>query len=266
MDDSAELDRVFQSGHAPTVASLRSPSTASSSSRPNTPMSPRPKLSDALSHVAFSPKRPPRRPASPMVQNAGATKPRTVPSRQQPTAKPSTRHRVATVESDEDEDRAPTARTRAKASSQSFIGQSLSYAQPEVNVVPPTPPGADPDVKFTKMADRLERQAALDQRRDIRDIHGRDIPAVAQSTVRERRTTKSTRVPLRSAMVEAHEVHAPAPKTAGLRTPYKYGKLCLPDITGITSAVDSPMKVGLEYMTYDAKEDREIDGKLYQPV
>jgi hypothetical protein len=211
-------------------------------------MSPRPKLSDALSRVAFSPKRPPRRAASPMVQ-APPAKSRSVSSRQQHTVKSSsTRPRTVHVESEDEEDKAPTPRSRTRASqSQSFAGQSLSYAQPEVNIMPPTPTSPNYESKFVKMAGELEREIELEQKRDI---NGRDIPAVAQSTVRERKSTKNAKVPLKSAMAEVQEIHAPAPKNPILRTPYRNGKLYLPDVTGITSAVG-----------YDAKDDREIDGK-----
>jgi hypothetical protein len=65
VDNTAELDQILSAQHARTATRrLRSPhskqSTSSSSSEPDTPdpTSSKPKFSDALSHLAFSPKRP----------------------------------------------------------------------------------------------------------------------------------------------------------------------------------------------------------------
>ena len=58
VDDTAELDRVLQTGQTPvSVPPLRSPGSSSTSSDSH-PASPRPKLSDTLLRVGFSPKRP----------------------------------------------------------------------------------------------------------------------------------------------------------------------------------------------------------------
>lgn len=193
VDDSVELDKVLQTGRAPIPASgLRSPSSTSSSSRPNTPMSPRPKLSDALNHVSFSPKRP-RGPQPPMPQPSSAAKARVVSSRVKLSSTRS--HPIATVESDT-EDNAPTPKSRGKGNiSYSYTHQSLSYAQPEVNVLPPTPPNTEHTSKFTKMARDLAQEIEYEQNREDEQ---RDIPAVAQSTVRERKTAKSVKIPLKS--------------------------------------------------------------------
>lgn len=155
------------------------------------------------------------------------------------------------MESD-DEDKAPTPRSRNKANnSYSYAGQSLSYAQPEVNVLPPTPP-ENTSSKFTKMARGLARDIEYEQ---SRESAARDAPAAAQSTIRERKAAKGAKVPLKSIVSELQE-----PRGAGSRTPYRNGKLYLPDVTGLTSAIGSPMKHGHEYKAYDGREDREIDG------
>lgn len=148
------------------------------------------------------------------------------------------RRQAVTVESDP-EDNVPTPRSRSRGS---YAHQSLSYAplEPEVNIMPPTPPGDE-------NANTKSANAA----------------AMAQSTVRERKPMKTTKVLLKSVVHELHEqkpIHAPAPRNTGSRTPYRNGKLYLPDVTGITSAVGSPMKLGLEYKAYDGRDDREIDG------
>ncbi|KIP08976.1 hypothetical protein PHLGIDRAFT_126688 [Phlebiopsis gigantea 11061_1 CR5-6] len=252
VDNSAELDHVLQTGQATIPASgLRSPSSTSSSSRPNTPMSPRPKLSDALNYVSFSPKRP-RRPQSPQIQVSTAAKPRAVSSR--PKSSSMRTAPVATVDSD-DEDKVPTPRSRNKGNvSFSYHQQSLSYAQPEVNVLPPTPPTAEPASKFTKMARGLAQEIEYEQNRETAR---RDIPVVAQSTVRgERKSTKNVKIPLRSVVSELHD------RSVGSRTPHRSGKIYLPDVTGLTSVIASPMKLGVEYKAYAPREDREIDVRL----
>lgn len=118
--------------------------------------------------------------------------------------------------------------------------------------MPPTPPGNEnANTKFGNAARGLAREL---------ESH---VTAMAQSTVRERKSAKNTKVPLKSVVNELQEqrpIHAPAPRNVGSRTPYRNGKLYLPDLTGITSAVGSPMKLGLEYKVYDGRDDREIDG------
>lgn len=81
----------------------------------------------------------------------------------------------------------------------------------------------------------------------------RDIPAVAQSTVRERKLAKNAKVPLRSVVSELRE-------HGGTKASHRGGKIYLPDVTGLTSAIASPMKLGVEYKVYTGREDREIDG------
>lgn len=213
-------------------------------------MSPRPKLSDALNYVSFSPKRP-RRPQSPHIQIPTTAKPRAASSRLKSSSVRAAP--VATVESD-DEDKAPTPRSRAKGNvSFSYTQQSLSYAQPEVNILPPTPPTTEPASKFTKMARGLAQEIEYEQNREAAR---RDIPVVAQSTVRgERKSTKGAKVPLRSVVSELQD------KNGASRTPHRSGKIHLPDVTGLTSAIASPMKLGMEYKAYNPREDREIDGK-----
>ncbi|GJE91753.1 Centrosome microtubule-binding domain containing protein [Phanerochaete sordida] len=233
VEDSAELDEVFQTGHVPLpTASIRSPSTAS----------------NALNHVAFSPKRP-RRPQSPIAHLPAPGKGRSATTRQ-PKA-PSTRRHAAIVESDPEDD-VPTPRSRSRGS---YAQQSLSYAplEPEVNIHPPTPPHDDMYGRFANLA----RGAAKDF-----ELH---TGPLAQSTARERKGTKNAKVPLRNVVIDLQDhnpIRAPAPRNPGVRTPYKNGKLYLPDVTGLTSAIGSPMKLGLEYKGYAGKDDREIDVRL----
>lgn len=121
-----------------------------------------------------------------------------------------------------------------------------------MNILPPTPPGDEnANAKFVNAARGLAKELESHQ------------GAVAQSTVRERKNAKNTKMSLKNVVSDLQEqkpVYASAPRSAGVRTPYKNGKLYLPDVTGITSAVGSPMKLGMEYKGYNGKEDREIDG------
>ncbi|PSS06838.1 hypothetical protein PHLCEN_2v3557 [Hermanssonia centrifuga] len=153
VDDSADLDLTNRQ-----VAALRSSSSSSSSSRPNTPLSPRPKLSDALHSVSFSPKRP--RNVQPIASK---------PPRPRVPRKPS-----VTVVQDDDAPRAHN----------SSYQQSLSYAapmEPEVNVHPPTPPTAENTSRFTRMARGLTRELEAEQTR----FHPPDVAPTAQSTIRK---------------------------------------------------------------------------------
>lgn len=227
-------------------------------------MSPRPKLSDALHQVAFSPKRPRNMPspaahrtASAHAQGARAR----AASARHPQRSVSTRARAATVHSDP-EDENPTPRSRSKMNnSQSHVAfaQSLSYAniEPEVNVLPPTPPNEESASRFTRMARGLAREIEEQSRHDA---HRRDRDReMAQNTVR--RPSRGNRVPLRSVVSELQDNPPPRPRSAGSRTPHRSGRVYLPDVTGLTSAVASPAKLGLDYRSYDARDDREIDGK-----
>lgn len=131
-DDTEQLDRVLNTGrHAPHI--LRSPLASSSSSSSSS--SPRPKLSDALHNVAFSPKRP--RSVQPFVSPRAPRNPSRRPVSPSP----------GKVNFD-----VPTPRPRAKASSQF----SLSV------------PSSDNNSKFTKLARGIAREIESEQKRVAR--------------------------------------------------------------------------------------------------
>ncbi|OBZ71751.1 hypothetical protein A0H81_08633 [Grifola frondosa] len=246
VNDTAELDRVLESGHRGLPASRyphSSTPSASSDSEPPSPhsdsRSPRPKLSDALHHVAFSPKRP-----------------RTLQSQaRQPMVRPSS------APAEQDTGARPPPRTN----------QSLSYVQQTsitlpANPKPPTPLTAN-NSRFTKLARGLTKEIEEEQTRAINHPSSRYKPVVGQGTIRESRAGKQNmeRNPFRDIVnhvnVTVNPVPTP-PKSARSRTPFK-SRVHLPDVTGLTSAVGSPLRAGLEYYGYDAKEAGEHEAHLH---
>jgi hypothetical protein len=136
VDDSAQLDRVLDTGRAaPRVLpqQLHSP-LASSSSSSSSSSSARPKLSDAL-HVAFSPKRP--------RSSQAFVSPRALKNPPRHAVSPS----AGRVNLD-----VPTPRPRSKTTS-----------QPQIHVNAPTP--SSTNSKFTKMARGLARDIEIEQNR-----------------------------------------------------------------------------------------------------
>lgn len=247
VDDSAELVGLPQRKQTRMPSGLRSPSTTSSSSRPATPLSPRPTLTDALSSVAFSPKRP--RNEAIIRQGTGPTRPLRHASR------PQAKAIVVSVD-----DNAPTPRTRSKPSPSYgiFPQQSLSYAtamEPEVNVQPPTPSNEEDIPHPTKVAKVSNRDTETEQNRPRRYAEN---PSAAQNY--KRRPTGKSGVEMSS-----RESRATHPRINSLRTPYR-DKIHLPDVTGLTSAIESPARVVLDYLGYDAQDDAEINGGSMMPL
>lgn len=143
IDDSAQLDMVLSTGHAPPRAlnaSLGSPlaSSSSSSSVSDSPhqSSRRPKLSDGLRQATFSPKRPrnPQAFVSPRNERSNSTR-------------NGISHSPGRVSFD-----IPTPRTK-----------SHSKTHPQVNVQPPTPTNASS--RFTKMAKGLAKEIENERER-----------------------------------------------------------------------------------------------------
>lgn len=260
MEDTEELDRVLQSGHAILPApSLNSSSSSSASasdpgSRPQSPAI-RPKLSDALDAAAFSPKRP--RSAQAQLPRVSGRSPSLSSARlQEP-------FRAMTPPAAADRSAAPSRRERAAETSrhEQPHQQSLSYAQPdpEVKVHPATPSSANSS-KFTKLARGLAQELEAEQQsRRGGARRGPSGTPIAQSTVRSPRVAAHARE--RNAFKDvANQVAERTPRGARTRTPFK-SRVHLPDVTGLTSAVLSPAKPRLEYHRYDRKEDGELEGR-----
>ncbi|KAI0086584.1 hypothetical protein BDY19DRAFT_960654 [Irpex rosettiformis] len=270
VDDSIEIERVLSTSrpYAP-VPGLHSSGSSTSSSRPATPLSPRPKLSDTLHHVAFSPKRPRNGLSHAAMRTAiSQSKSRAAPNRPAPPApRRSSGITKASVVAVVDEDEVPTPKSLSKNNSYSRVyQQSLSYvvpAEPEVNVFPPTPTNSDqqPPSKFTRMARGLAKEIQLERNRLPAE---EERPPFAQSTLREKKNharTDSNKIPLRSVLAELQDPPAQARMVPSkVRTPMKT-KVYLPDITGLTNVVASPAKFDQDYLGYDLKDD-ELDVRL----
>ena len=132
--------------------------------------------------------------------------------------------------------------------------------QPEVMVQPPTPSTAGS--KFTKMARGLARDIEAEQRTiwgtAIR--HGNDNGDVlAQSTLRERKAKprgeeRNTFNDIGNSLGAGVRERKATPRAP---------KVHLPDVTGLTSAVASPAKNGLDYYVYEGcEEPQEAEGKF----
>ncbi|PIL22329.1 hypothetical protein GSI_15017 [Ganoderma sinense ZZ0214-1] len=264
VDDTAELDRVLQSGHAPphTIRPTRSTSSSSSSDLTE-PISPqpqqdsRPRLADALSHLTFSPKRPRSAQsfASPRVANVtirSSTPDRSAIARHLPASTPRPQRRM---------------------------NQSLSYAQhstslaahaePEVQITPATPSlrqsrreqqQTDESSKFTAMARGLAREIEVEadaaMKRNARQAAGEATPRAAyhHSTVPARKH-QPQRSPLKQMVGDRSE------RMSFAATPFKKS-VQLPDVTGLTSAVASPAKVDVEFYGYDPRNTTETEARL----
>jgi hypothetical protein len=172
VDSTAELNQILSAQHvtanARRVRSPYSEQSTSSSSEPDTPepTSSRPKLSDALLHLAFSPKRPRSpalqlRSASP-VQHHGLTRGGTSRSNQRETLQPPQSHRptvrpsslrVSQVDAREGE---PTPRPRK-------VYLQTQNVNSDKALRPPTPSTGNSN--FTRLAKGLAREIEAEQSR-----------------------------------------------------------------------------------------------------
>lgn len=88
-----------------------------------------------------------------------------------------------------------------------------------------------------------------------------DMRLVGHNAVHDPKHTRvdSNKVPLRSII---SDLHGPGvAQGVGTKCQTHTRKIYLPDITGLTSVVGSPVKAGLEYVPYSAKEDVELGGE-----
>ncbi|KAF5369106.1 hypothetical protein D9615_010432 [Tricholomella constricta] len=220
VDSTAELDRVLQSGYAPAAAQhIQSPlHSSSSSSASDSDLNPasRPKLSDALRRVSFSPQRPRSNAGSPRAST------RTLPntSENMPTPKPKKRTNIFP----------------------SYTPQQ--QAQPHVRLHPPTPSSVGS--QFSKMARGITREIehAQVQGQSSRPPERNPFDTTANASVKQPTPRKASAMKQRLHM-----------------TPR--GKVQLPDVTGLTSAVESPAKMDAEYFVYRAEgSPRENEARL----
>ncbi|KAG7442993.1 uncharacterized protein BT62DRAFT_904157 [Guyanagaster necrorhizus] len=245
VDDTAELDRILASGYVPPPSlksrsvRLRSPHTASSSSD-SEEQQPRPKISDALRRVSFSPKRP-RSPRG--AQDHSVARHAPSPLGRQPF--------LPAVEKDVPTPKPLTTKCVLDAS-------YASPYQPQVRLHPPTPTPSGS--KFTKIANginkELDHEIEKGRRHNQSSAADRTIHYEAGNLTRDQsRCMQPT--PRRSSLRQPVQTSAHASKS----------RLHLPDVTGLTSAVESPIKGTLQHYPYQAsKEARESDARLLSAI
>ncbi|CCM06128.1 uncharacterized protein FIBRA_08377 [Fibroporia radiculosa] len=269
VDDTAELDRVLQSGHASLPSALRSPASSFTSScslsepgspRPGTPT--RPKLSDALQSLAFSPKRP--RSAQSHVPARSDINTRSLRS---PSITSKFLPPVLSNRSSGDTSVAkPAISVRSSSGGQRQTSSLRQNA--EIHVQPATP-STSHGSRFAKMAQGLVQE--IESEKNSANASWRDPDslksAIPQSTVRHARVAQSDkrRNPFKSITNQVHApvaLASPAAQGTKARTPFK-SRIHLPDVTGLTSAVDSPARIGFEYRRFHSKGDSDHEARLY---
>ncbi|KAJ3560987.1 hypothetical protein NP233_g10476 [Leucocoprinus birnbaumii] len=240
VEDTAELDQILETGsQAHLQRSIRagSPITSGSSSHSSSshhqqqqPSTGRPKLSDALRNVALSPKRPrsphalplsssPKQPAtSTLFRNGGGGAQR-----------PSMAH-VATPSP-----ATTTARRNSVLSAKQAPAPQVQ--QPDVVLHPPTPSAtsaaSSKGSKFTRMANGLAKEIEY-EKGQLKSSH---------SNKRAEGNARSVSMPVKKP--EGSALKFPAPATVKDRS-----RIQLPDVTGITNAIESPAKAAAEYYAY----------------
>jgi hypothetical protein len=239
VDSTAELDRILESGRAP-PPSLQSRSvrvtspTPSASSSANEELhgvqphpSPRPKLTDHLRHVSFSPKRP--RSAQSSSSNQGSPFPRASSKKWE----------------DNTSINVPTPRPARRPNA--FPSYTSSPAQPEVRLHPATP--STNGSKFSRMARGINRELEAAQQQLAPEQHS--VAMVDRNPFHD----------VANQSEPATSFRQPTPRKSSMRDASR-GKVHLPDVTGLTNAVDSPAKPGAEYYSYKiANRPRDSEGK-----
>ncbi|KAG5353911.1 hypothetical protein C0989_000154 [Termitomyces sp. Mn162] len=229
VDSTAELDRMLQTGHVSPIASPLLPSSSSSDSESGhdnpKPSTTRPKLADSLRRVSFSPQRPRSNPGSPRI------------SSRQP--------RIL----NQNEPLPPAEKKRTD------IFPSYGTPRPQVRLQPPTPANtsyvaqSQSQSQFTKLARGITREIQYAQRGEA-SKHAERNPFDTSAGHMSAKPQQQT--PARpSAMKQRNATPGPNLKA----------KVHLPDVTGLTSAVESPMKLGSEYYVYPGSP-RETEARL----
>ncbi|KIY46586.1 hypothetical protein FISHEDRAFT_75505 [Fistulina hepatica ATCC 64428] len=285
-DGTAELDRLLESGHAmppggpmanrrlPTHNSiaqrsvrLRSPSPSSSSEDSiisNTTA--RPRLSDALNQMSFSPKRPrsPQVSRSQFPTNETPRPPRRA-SVQPPTPSPLGKTQTY-VHSPLG--RTPPARNAPSANNKSSLktSSSLSNAPPAMRV------GLDNNKAsvsspFTQAARgigrELERERLTCEER-TRAAHAPEARVMFAADVSKGGYGKSMRADVSRGL---HPADARSPYQAGKTLYTPDGRsVHLPDVTGLTSAVMSPAKDALRRARYEDTRPRDSEARILAAI
>ncbi|KAG5651272.1 hypothetical protein H0H81_009238 [Sphagnurus paluster] len=259
VDSTAELDRVLQSGYAPAYAQpqpIQSPlhsSSSSSTSDSDTHPASRPKLSDALRRVSFSPQRPRSNAGSPAMST------RALPNDNMPTPKPRRRPNIfPSPQQPQVRLQPPTPSSVGSQFSRMARGitREIEHAQQHTDRNPfdvsgrqdtSTRPG-----NSTRQDTSIRQGASMSMRQELSQRQG--TPAKQDTSLRQAARQQTPKQPTpRKASAMKQRPHAPTPK----------GKIQLPDVTGLTSAVESPAKMGSEFYVYRAEgSPRENEARL----
>jgi len=251
VDSTAELDRILKSGYAapPSLRSrLGSPlSSASSASDSEGGAQARPKLSDHLRHVSFSPKRP---------RSAQSNR----------TASPVPMMSPLGGRAQNESMNAPTPRPSRKSNIFPSYASSPPVQQPDVRVQPPTPSTTGSKLGRPTKSERLSSSVSRSQQQQGESSSGNNPRPSAPLSREEPERNPFSNIGNQTAEVSfapSASVRRPTPRKSSMRdntTQTPRGKVHLPDVTGLTSAVESPAKFGIEYAAYRA-DDRPRDSE-----
>ncbi|KAF8158574.1 hypothetical protein B0H34DRAFT_464811 [Crassisporium funariophilum] len=259
VDSTAELDRILESGHAPPPSArsrsvrVTSPASSASSSvsdeeggQEPVQSSSRPKLTDHLRHVSFSPKRPRSaqsshsNPASPLAR-ASRNLDDNNASMNMPTPRPMRRSNI-------------------------FPSYASSPAQPEVRLQPATPSTAGS--KFSRMARGINKELEATQNH-LTAAQQRAADASAAATMARPASAPVERNPFHDIAYQFPDPPSsfrPTPRKGSMRDTSSR-KVQLPDVTGLTNAVESPAKYGAEYYPYRAdNRPRDSEARFVQTL
>ncbi|KIM35865.1 hypothetical protein M413DRAFT_32104 [Hebeloma cylindrosporum] len=237
VDSTAELDRILESGHAPPPSMGRPPSPTSSvtSSGSDSSARRRPKLTDHLRHVSFSPKRPRSaqlNPVSPLSRSTRQMDPEL--SMNAPTPRPARRSNIF-----------PS------------YASSPATVQPEVRLHPATP--SSTGSKFTRMARGINKELEATQQELNAAASRQNIITRPASAPAERNPFHDAPNQTARSITSARN---PTPRRSAMRDTTR-SRIHLPDVTGLTNAVESPMKHGAQYYPYKSNErPRESEARL----
>ncbi|KAJ4481947.1 hypothetical protein J3R30DRAFT_3285901 [Lentinula aciculospora] len=268
VDSTAELDRILESGHAPPPVPRsrdarthfsQSSSSSSSSDSEGGPSS-RPKIVDSLRRVSFSPKRPRVAHSAHSPRHRSSNPPSSTQS-----IINSARHitspliREASL-SKVDEQNYPTPKARHVTKRPN----NHSTAHPEVRLQPPTPSSTS---KFTHKARGLTRELNAEAER-TRTAQSKDksigdsLYTNAELSYISHDLPPATGTPAPKRPIPSQKFHGTPRFFQGHNI--SHSKLHLPDVTGLTNAVDSPAKGALNnhYPYQSSAEPREIEVRL----
>ncbi|KAF9447291.1 hypothetical protein P691DRAFT_802613 [Macrolepiota fuliginosa MF-IS2] len=239
VEDTAELDQILETGARPSMHSrsvrVASPVTSGSSShsesdhgQANTTAKGRPKFSDALRDVTLSPKRP----RSPQINRSISFSPK-----QQP---------VASISRGSQRANAPHVPTpRPGRRSNIFPSYAPSPPQqPDLVLQPPTP--SEVSSKFTRMAHGLAKEIE----------HEKNQLRASTSSKRTERS-RSASMPIDNNLFHdgANQATSSGDRANLSRSSAKNrSRIQLPDVTGLTNAIESPAKLTAEYYAYRAED------------